>query len=294
MHGKQKITGFIATVGLILCLSGCGNTSSEVLKIVAERDSLRTAAHAQKERIDHIDRLMTTINSALDSVATEESLLFISGSDELPVKREDVIRNLERYELVLWHQQMRIRQLEDSLRRDSVDSDFSNMVVHLKVQLAQKDMQIAAMREELSKKNVDIERLRSQVASQQTIISQQSEEITRLDRRASAYGKALEANDKMINTCYVLIGSKKDLERKGIVKKNKLLSDGALDKSKFAKVDIRKFTEITFEAKRPRILTAIPQSSYTLTTTGNNTYTLRIKDATAFWSISNYLVIQTN
>lgn len=280
---------------LIFLVSGCGgNSTGEIIKLVSERDSLRMASEAQQKRIAEIGKMMVTINSALDSVAIEEGLLFISHSDEMPVRRDDVLKNLERYELVLRHQQQRIQQLEDSLESDSMNVDFYNMVAHMKAQLAQKDIQIASLREELSKKNVDIERLRTQVASQQTTIARQENEISRLDKRAKAYGKALEANDKMINTCYVLIGSKKDLERKGIVKKKKLLSDGALDKSKFAKVDIRKFTEITFEAKRPRILTDIPPSSYKLTTAGDNVYTLKVEDPTAFWSISNYLVIQTN
>ncbi len=295
---KNKRCPIILTVimsVLLMSISGCGgNSTGEIIKLVSERDSLRMASEAQQKRISEIGKMMVTINSALDSVAIEEGLLFFSHSDEIPVGRDDVLKNLERYELVLRHQQERIRQLEDSLRSDSMNVDFSNMVAHMKAQLAQKDIQIASLREELSKKNVDIERLRSQVASQQTTIAQQESEITRLDSRAKAYGKALEANDKMINTCYVLIGSKKDLERKGVVKKKKLLSDGALDKSKFAKVDIRKFTEITFEAKRPRILTNIPPSSYKLTTSGDNVYTLKVEDPTAFWSISNYLVIQTN
>lgn len=295
MMPEKRYIGIAFALSIMMMLvSGCGNTSSEILKLVAERDSLKSTSEAQHKRIAEIGRMMTTINSALDSIATEESLLFFSNSDEMPVRRDDVLKNLERYEAVLRHQQMRIQQLEDSLVSDSMNVDFSSMVAHMKVQLAQKDAQIASLREELSNKNVDIERLKGQVASQQTTIANQKDEISRLDRRAKTYGKALEANDKMINTCYVLIGSKKDLERKGVVKKKKLLGDGALDKSKFAKVDIRKFTEITFEAKRPRILTDIPPSSYTLTTSGNNSYTLRIKDPTAFWSISNYLVIQTN
>ncbi len=294
MPEKRYIGIAFALSIMIIFMSGCGNTSSEILKLVAERDSLKSTSEAQHKRIIEIGHILTTINSALDSIATEESLLFLSGSDEMPIRRADVLKNLERYEAVLQHQQMRIQQLEDSLESNSLNVDFLNMVAHMKEQMAQKDAQIESLREELSKKNVDIERLKGQVASQQTTIAHQEEEITRLDRRAEAYGKALEVSDKMINTCYVLIGSKKDLERKGVVKKKKLLSDGALDKSKFAKVDIRKFTEITFEAKRPRILTDIPPSSYTLTTSGKNRYTLRIKDPTAFWSISNYLVIQTN
>ncbi len=92
----------------------------------------------------------------------------------------------------------------------------------------------------------------------------------------------------------MLIGSKKDLERKGVLRKKKLVNDAVMDKSKFAKVDVRKWNEISFEAKRPRILTNIPESSYQLTTTGKRQFKLKITDAAAFWSISSFLVIQTD
>ena len=70
-------------------------------------------------------------------------------------------------------------------------------------------------------------------------------------------------------------------------------SGDALDRSKFRQVDIRKFTEITFDAKKPKVLTSAPQSTYTLTTDGKGKFILHITNPAEFWSISNFLVIQT-
>lgn len=98
----------------------------------------------------------------------------------------------------------------------------------------------------------------------------------------------------MLNNGYVLIGSKDDLRRKGILKNGRVISDAALDRSKFFQVDIRKWHEISFRAKKPRILTNMPASSYSLTTSGDGNFTLSITDPSDFWRISNYLIIQTN
>lgn len=282
-------------------MTGCGNNDGKVVGIVEERDSLRVAYEAQRQRLEAIDGMLATINGALDSVAIEEGMLFTGRSKETPVSRNDVLRNLERYEQVLRQQQDKIRRLESMLSAGNgtsagtaANADLQELVAHMKSQLASKDAQITQLRAELSKKDVNISQLRRQVESQRTQIARQDERIAELDRKSKAQVTALARQDEILNNCYVLIGSKSDLKRKGVVRKNRLLSDAALDKSKFAKVDIRKFREISFTAKRPRILTDIPPSAYKLTTTGDRNYTLHVTNATAFWSISNFLVIQTD
>ena len=92
----------------------------------------------------------------------------------------------------------------------------------------------------------------------------------------------------------MLIGSKDDLNRKGVTKKGKIVPDAVLDRTKFATVDIRKWREVSFQAKRPRILTNMPASSYQLTTDGYGNFTLIVDNPSDFWRISSYLVIQTD
>lgn len=100
--------------------------------------------------------------------------------------------------------------------------------------------------------------------------------------------------DQEINNGYVIIATKAVLKEKGIARRRKIIGDGLKDLSKFTKIDIRRTTELTFTAKKPRVLTNMPQSAYTLTETAKRTYTLRITNPTLFWGASRVLVIQTN
>lgn len=283
----------ILLITTLISFSACNNSSDKVVEIIEERDSLRTAYEQQNERMKLVDEMIKSINTALDSISIEEGLLFTSENEEIPIKKNDVLRNLERYEQVLRHQQNRINELDSIFSRGG-NAGMRKLVDHMKAQLAEKDAQIENLRTELSKKNVDINRLRQQVSSQQSQLEQQTTAIEELERKSQAQTKALTYQDNVINTCYVMIDTKKNLKNKGIVVKNKIQSNAALNKSNFAKVDIRKFREISFEAKRPRILTNMPSSSYQLTTSDKNHFTLRITDANAFWSVSNYLIIQTD
>ncbi len=291
----SKITSLLSMCFVLLLVCSCGNSGSEVMKLVEERDSLRQINREQIERLDSYSKTIETLNETLDSIAYQENMIFFNNNGEMPITKENVKHNLMRFEALLKKQGEKIRQLEKQLS-ESNDSNAQSLslISHLKEQLNTKNIQIAQLKEELEKKNVDIARLQEQVESQRLTINTQTATINELNQRTQRQGEALARQDAILNNGYVLIGSKDDLKRKGILKKGKIVADGVLDRSKFAKVDIREWREISFAAKRPRILTNMPASSYEITTTGNRNFTLTIKNPSDFWRISTYLVIQTD
>lgn len=281
------------SVAVMFC--GCNGSNGDIMQLVAERDSLKATIEKQKDDLNAINVLVTTINQSLDSISVQEGLVFVSNSEK-PVSRIEALKNLERYEYVLNNQREKIDSLENELKKNAKTDtkELNGLIAHMKSQLAQKDEQIALLRTELSKKDVNLASLRRQVASQRDRIASQTEAIANLDKKTKAQSEALSRQTEMMNQCYVLFGTKKELKGKGIISKKKLVADAALDKSKFTKVDVRDYREVTFAAKNPKVLTNMPQSSYVLQSNGYRSYTLRITNVTAFWSISNYLVIQTD
>lgn len=289
MIKKLLVPSFISFV-----LYSCGNSNQEVMKLVEERDSLRQAQKEQKGKLDNYSKTIETLNETLDSIAYQEKMLFISDG-EVPVTKEDVKHNLMRFEALLKKQGEKIRQLEKQLAESNdANTNSLSLISHLKEQLNEKNLRIAQLKAELEKKNVSIARLQEQVESQKITINTQSATISELNQRTQRQSEALARQDAILNNGYVLIGSKNDLKRKGILKKGKIVADATLDRSKFAKIDIRKWREINFTAKRPRILTNMPSSSYEITTTGNRNFTLTVKNPSDFWRISSYLIIQTD
>lgn len=291
----SKITSLLSMCFVLLLVCSCGNSGSEVMKLVEERDSLRQINREQIERLDSYSKTIETLNETLDSIAYQENMIFFNNNGEMPITKENVKHNLMRFEALLKKQGEKIRQLEKQLS-ESNDSNAQSLslISHLKEQLNTKNIQIAQLKEELEKKNVDIARLQEQVESQRLTINTQTATINELNQRTQRQGEALARQDAILNNGYVLIGSRDDLKRKGILKKGKIVADAALDRSKFAKVDIREWREVSFTAKRPRILTNMPASSYEITTTGNRNFTLTVKNPSDFWRISTYLVIQTD
>lgn len=300
----KKIIYVFATAILSVFAISCGNSNKEIAKIVEERDSLRNLNSIKTMQLESYDKTFEVINSAFDSIAYQEDSVFIKKSGEAPINKEDVRRNLLQFEDLLKRQKERISQLERQLaesqqknkREDAEELTKSfKLLSHLREQIAIKDQQIAQLKKELEKKDVDMARLQTQFESQRTTIVSQNATINELNTRTKKQREALARQDAILNNGYVLFGAKDDLKRKGIItQKGKLVSEAALDRSKFKRVDIRTWTEISFTAKRPIILTHMPASAYELSTTGDGNFTLKIKNPSEFWRISNYLVIQTN
>lgn len=291
----MKCENTIVAVSLISSLLfGCDYSDNKVKELSKECDSLRQAKKIQDEKLDNYGRIIETLNATLDSIAFQEQMLFVNNGDK-PVTKEDVQQNLMRYEALIKKQGDRINQLEKQLTESNeADENSLSLIAHLKVQLNEKNVYIAQLKEELEKKNVNIALLQEQVESQKLTINAQSATISELNKRTQKQSEALARQDAILNNAYVLIGSKDDLKRKGILKKGKIVADASLDRSKFAKIDIRKWREVNFAAKRPRILTNMPASSYEITTTGNRNFTLTVKNPSDFWRISSYLIIQTD
>lgn len=276
---------------LIYACGGRGNV--DVMQLIQERDSLRLQAEVQSRRLENIEKAVTAMNETLDSIAYEEGMIFINYEGE-ETTRQGALGNLQRFEEMMRRQDQKIKELQQELEKNDFNTDAKLLIANLQLQIQQKNAQIAQLKKELENKNVDIAKLRMQVAQQSLRISAQDETIQGLETKTEKQGQALQRQDAILNTGYVLVGSKAELKAKGVLnKKGKLVGDGMLEKTKFAKVDIRNWKEVTFSAKRPQILTNMPQSAYMLTTAGDGIFTLRVTNPTDFWKFSSYLVIQT-
>lgn len=291
----KKFILYIIVLTMHVFLYSCGNSSSEIIKLIAERDSLRTMSNNQADRIKNYEQTVSLLNSTLDSIAYEEQMIFVNiDNREVPVTKDVVRQNLLRYESILKQQSDRIKELENKLKASNDSTSHSlQLIAHLREQIEVKNAQISQLKQELEKKNVDIARLQEQVESQRSIIVSQTSTINELNERTQKQNEALAKQDAILNNGYILIATKSELIKKGIInKKGKLNSDTVLDRSIFKKINIRNQTEFSFTAKKPRILTNMPPSSYELTTDGNKNFTLRILNPSDFWKISSYLVIQ--
>ncbi len=279
-------------ISVILSFSCSGGKNQEVDKLQQRIDSLQKVDALQKQEMNDLSGFISVLSDGLDSIAAKEDMLFSNkGREGNHIDYKQLKLNLEMFENMLVQQKERITHLSDSLKAKGAKIEILNSLVNnLNQQLDEKNRMIRNLRADLDKKNVSIAQLRSKVSS----LTESNSQLAEIAERQT---QALAAQDEIINEGYVKIGSKKELTSGGFIsggflKKKKVNYDN-LSKDKFTSVDIRTFRELTIKSSSPKILTQMPSSSYKIVKGDNGTSVLKILDPTSFWSITNFLIIQT-
>ena len=100
-----------------------------------------------------------------------------------------------------------------------------------------------------------------------------------------------------LNTCYYVIGSKKELKANkiietGFLRKTKILQ-GDFEMSYFTKADRRTLSEIPLRSHKAQLMTNHPKDSYELIDR-DGSKVLHILNANRFWEKSNFLVVKVD
>ncbi|MBQ6208262.1 MAG: hypothetical protein IJK42_00615 [Prevotella sp.] len=280
--------------GLLLTIS-CEGDDKKQQELMQQLDSLQIKYDERDADYNDLNGYLNLIAESLDSISMQEGLIFQKNTTpgESPtLSRKRIRENLMNFKETLNKQRMKIEEIEKKLSSSSRNvSNLQKIITSLKEQLAAKDTEIIRINQELNNKNRSIVELTQLSSSLKETNTEQTQQINQQD-------EIIKNQDVMLNEGYIKIGTKSELKKLGLLSSGNLLKKSKVsytnvDKGVFEKVDIRNISQIEIFGKKPKILTPVPSDSYEMETNGNTTL-LRIVSPDRFWSISNYLIIQTN
>ena len=283
---KLVFLSVIAVVAMVM--ASCGNKAEELQKQV---DSLQTALTERTGDYDRLNEFLAVVNEGLDSISVQENGLLVRNPESPLPSRAEMKKGLSELKNTLQTQRERIAKLEKDLAAGRGDiSKLRGIINVLKEQIEAKDAQISDLLAQLEQSNISIEQLTTRVGNLTQQNVQQKVKIAEQE-------EVMAVQDQMLNEGFIKIASKKELKDAGLLSGGGLFSKKKVDMSKvdqklFQKVDIRNVKEIPIPSKKPVILSPNPAGSYRLEQ-GDNSSTLIITDPGKFWSVSNFLIIQT-
>lgn len=300
MEYKCFVKGMFPILFIILSgasLYSCGSGSKTNWK--DERDSILRVNLQQRQVLDEMTSTVVQIASGLDSIARQEQILTSRFDAEgRALSRKKMVENLKIFEDVLAQKRVEMRRLDSLLTHKNSDMQkLYSLVAYLNEELDKKDETLRILRAELHIKNVSIRELSGKLSSLNSDMEELSDSISGLKEEAYSQKQQIDNQVAALNIVYYVIGSKKDLSEKGILKSGGFLSKAsinysALDKSFFNKDDLRTLKSIDIYGNSPKVLSSMPMDSYSIVTKGKNNSTLNILDAKRFWGVSKYLIIQ--
>jgi DNA repair exonuclease SbcCD ATPase subunit len=266
-----------------LSFTSCGDKEKEVnpladsLKVVTSDLSgkLTEKEAALQEFISSFNEIQENLNT----IKEKEKIVSTSSSSGDVKSKEDQIKEDIRsiYDLMAKNKN-RIGSLTKKLKDSNLKLEgMEKMIENLQNTINQKDGEIADLKSKMESLNIEL-------ANLNTNYKEAEEEST--------------AKTEVINTAYYAIGTSKELKEKnviskeggfiGIGKSTKVKAD--FNKDYFTKVNIEQTSSINIGAKKVKILSNHPTSSYKLV--GEKPVEkIEISNPKEFWSNSKYLVI---
>jgi hypothetical protein len=276
---------------LIPVLFACGRAAKkEAEAMKAKNDSLMAQTMQKDEAINEFIATVNDIQGTLDTIKMKENIINLSTnkSGELKLSAKDQIKtDITSIYMLMEKNKKELADLTHKLKSSNMKvTELQKLVDRLQKDVADRNVEIEALRDKLAKLNIVIEMANLRLDTLSNVVKTQSGKL-------SEQQQTLAQQDAALNTAYYIVGTEKDLKKNGVIGKgDKLLSD--FNKALFTKVDIRKLTEVSILSKKAKVISNHPTSSYKLVGDKKMVQSLQITDYKAFWSNVRYLVILVN
>ena len=279
---KKLMIAVLCLLTLVACKQNSNNAAE--LALQQQRDSLTRIIEQKDNEIDDMMATMNDIQEGFRAINEAEQRVTIASNGEGVSEAESIRENMQFIQNQMQQNRELISKLRNQLRQSSVRADqLRRTLENLTQQLEEKDNQLRQLQAELEAKDVQIGELSQQVNTLSSNVSDLKEESTQKSQ-------TITSQDKQLNTAWFVYGTKKELKEQRIIEDGTVLRSN-FNRDYFTKIDIRIDKEIRLYSRSAKILTAHPQSSYTLLQDANKQYILRITNPQLFWSTSKYLVV---
>ena len=288
----KKIKYLVITLLAMAMMPSCGNKVEQ--EQITREDSINTElndslATAIAEK-DSLMALMNDISDGMNRLKELQDVVSVSNlSGETPDRKAQLRSDMELLQKSVAERKKRLEDLEKRLSQSrSYNDEMRKTIDTMKKQLENQQSTIDDLTRQLAEAHIVINTLNTRVDSLNTVNTEVREE------KARAQEETVRVTNEM-NTCYYVIGNKKELKNHhiietGFLKKTKIM-EGDFEMSYFTKADKRTLGTIPLHSKKAKLLSKHPKGSYQLVDDGN-VKSLQITDPTHFWELSNYLIVQ--
>lgn len=286
---------YLVILLLVSFLFSCGETEKEKQQ-KATIDSLVKVSGEDRKVIDDYVNTIAAIKENLALIKEKENIISSTTSGDGELEESDLTKingDINAIYTLLVDNRKKLNYLKTRMSKSGNKvSKLKKMVDQLSVEVEEKGQAIATLKKQLQERNIDIKKLDEKV-------NDMSMSINELESQNKLKKDSLEKQDKKLHTAYWVVGTKRELKKKGVItKEGGFIGIGGQHKinevaSEFTKVDFRNLDEVSLKSSRKILmLSNHPKSSYEIVKNEKKRYDkIVIKDKDEFWKMSKYLVV---
>jgi len=279
----------ISVLGIML-IAACGNDNNQNQKVDATNEYIAevNSANASRDSIEQLfAKTLQEIDSSVDYVFNKKSSKeHPSYSKATMLSREDILKNIKTASSILSKNRQKISQLKADLKKMKIGT------AELTKRLEESDKKMKDYEEQLTK-------LKDEILNKDMQIADLHHNVDKLKFESIMNKEFATKFEDDLNTAYYTEGTYKELKKSGVLaKKGGILGIGSTEtlnqhfpEQLFAKIDIRTTKSIPINARKAKLITEHPDSSYVLKDSAGIVSSLEIKNPAEFWKISKHMVL---
>jgi len=284
MKKIKHLAFFVIIILTNLLVSNCSKGSDDSENSI--KDSIENVSSNLNGKLNEkdaaIQELVSSFNEIQENLNTikekEKIISKVTSDGDVKSKEDQIKEDIQSIYDLMAKNKDRIGSLSKKLKNSKLQIDgLEKMIENMQATLSLKDSEIEELKTKIEGLNVELSSLTTNYKAVENESNQKTE---------------------IINTAFYAIGTFKELKENNVITKEggiiglgkttKLSSD--FNKEYFTKINIEKTTSINLGAKKIKMLTTHPSSSYKLV--GEKPIEkLEITNTKEFWSASKYLVI---
>jgi len=275
----------------ILAVTSCTQYSSEYKRALTENDSLRLLLKHNETEMNEMLSVLNSIEEDIKTIREAEDFINFQKDNELTESGLTQIRkNMDFIVDKLKKDKKQLSELQNKLNNSNLRIDAMQKTIdRLTKDLSEKSSLVIRLQSEINQKNEEIRRMSGQ-------IDNLSADVKNLQDENELKEEQIKEQDRSIHKVYYCFGTKKELKEQNILTGGGLFSkpklfNGKFNNDYFIAIDKRQVTEIPLYASKAVVKTNHPKESYSFSKDEDGNLTLKIRNVTQFWSLSNYLVI---
>ena len=293
-------TGMLAFAAGSIMLSACNSSESRDAEVSRSSRTMR----------DSFDRVFNTtmkdINANLATINEKEGVIMLGPGSPMEkniTAKEQILRNIRLINSLIDDNKQKIVRLDQQVKDYADQAKISGKQLNrykTENQRLQKSMDEAERK--LSEYEVEVANLKTEITVKTNELSDVNSKLGVSTNKCQSLQQYSDMYEKIAYTAYYAKGDHKKLENDGVLKKENMIGkitgkeklSEDLSKKNFVAIDIRRITSIPVNAKKAKLVTTHPASSYELKKSGDMIASIEIKDPEEFWKTSKYLVVETH
>lgn len=264
-------------------------------------NTLQSEKAAMVQTMQQKDSIMNDAENTFNQI--EENLKFIKEKRQQIAmdqkeggknRKQAVVEDIKLMNSMLEASDKKISDLQAKLRKSGIHvHSLEQRIAALNESLTNQNNEIAELKKVIEDKDSNLAQLNTKVNDMSSQMTQQTDTIASKQQQ-------LVNKTNALNTGHFALGTFKELKSEGILAReggvlglgsSKAIQENFSNKY-FTTVDIRDTKSIPLHAKKAKMISEHPDSSYQFVEKDGQIASLEIKDPAEFWRISKYAVIE--